>query len=45
MAEGYGFEVLSFADYDYEPYYLKDIMHMGWLGWYYVDEKIADYFE
>jgi len=44
MAESYGFEVLSFTDHDYDPYYLRDIMHLGWLGWYEVDEKIADYF-
>lgn len=43
LAGDYGFKVLNMKDKDYEPYFMTDIMHLGWKGWLYVDEKIAEY--
>ncbi len=39
-----GFEVLNLQDKEYERYYLKDVMHLGWKGWLDIDEKISKYF-
>lgn len=44
MAGGYGFGYLDMRDKEYEPYFLKDIMHLGWRGWLYVDKKITEYY-
>lgn len=44
-AKEYGFDSLSLADKEYEPYFMFDIMHLGWKGWLYVDHKISDYFD
>lgn len=38
-----GFEALNMKELEYKPYYLTDIMHLGWKGWLYVDEKISRY--
>lgn len=43
LAKQYNFEVLNMKDKEYEPYFMIDIMHLGWKGWLYVDEKIAEY--
>lgn len=43
MAKSYGFKALNLKDKDYEPYFMIDIMHLGWKGWLYIDEKIAEY--
>ncbi len=40
----YGFDYLDMRDKEYEPYFLKDIMHLGWKGWLYVDKKITQYY-
>lgn len=39
-----GFTVLNLQDKEYERYYLKDVMHLGWKGWLDIDEKIYKYF-
>ncbi len=40
----HGVSVLDFSDKEYEPYFLKDIMHLGWKGWVYLDEGIYRYY-
>jgi len=40
MVEQQGFEVADFSGHEYDPYFLKDIMHLGWKGWVYVDEAM-----
>lgn len=40
----YQFDYLDLSDKEYEPYFLKDVMHLGWKGWLYVDKKITEYF-
>ena len=44
LAEEYGFGYLDTRNLEYEPYSYYDVMHLGWKGWLYVDEQIADYF-
>lgn len=40
----YGFEYLDLRDYEYEPYFYVDVMHLGWKGWLYVNEQCSKYF-
>jgi len=44
MATDYGFTVYDMSDLEYTPYTYYDIWHLGWRGWLYVDQKIAEYF-
>lgn len=39
-----GFEVTTYEKYEYEPYFMKDGMHLGWKGWLRVDEDINKYY-
>lgn len=40
----YGVALADFSDREYEPYFLKDIMHLGWKGWVYVDEAVYEFY-
>lgn len=40
MVEQEGFQVADFSGHEYDPYFLKDIMHLGWKGWVKVDEAM-----
>lgn len=37
-------EVADFSDKEYEKYFFKDIMHVGWKGWVYIDEAIYKFY-
>lgn len=41
----YGVSLLDFSEREYELFFLKDIMHMGWKGWVYTDQAIYDFFK
>lgn len=43
-AKEYGFDCLNLSDKEYEPYFMVDVMHLGWRGWLYVDQQLAEYF-
>lgn len=45
LISSYGFEVADFSNMEYEDYFLKDVMHLGWKGWVYVDEAIDKYYK
>ena len=34
---------MDLSPYEYEPYYLRDIMHFGWLGWLDVEKGFGDF--
>ena len=38
-------ELADFSDKEYELYFLKDIMHLGWKGWVYLDEAIYNFYQ
>jgi len=38
------FDVLNLRKYEYEKYYLSDVMHLGWKGWISVTEEMYKYF-
>lgn len=41
----YQVEMADFSDKEYEEYFLKDIMHLGWKGWVYLDEKVYQFYK
>ena len=41
----YGAELADFSDKEYEEYFLKDVMHLGWKGWVYVDEAVYEFWK
>lgn len=44
IVASYDFDIADFSGYEYEDYFLKDTMHLGWKGWVYVDEAIDRYY-
>ena len=44
LAKSYGFDYLDMREKEYEPYFFRDIMHLGWKGWLYVSRKITEYY-
>lgn len=38
-------ELADFSDKEYELYFLKDVMHLGWKGWVYLDEAIYNFYQ
>ena len=45
IIDSYGFESLNLKDYEYEKYFYRDGMHLGWKGWLKVSEEMAKYFK
>lgn len=41
----YNVKIADFSDKEYEPYFLKDIMHLGWKGWVYLDEAVYKFYQ
>lgn len=39
-----GFPIADFSSHEYDPYFLKDTIHMGWKGWVYTDRAIKDFY-
>lgn len=44
MVQDKGFQVANFEDHEYDPYFLQDVMHLGWKGWVYVDESLDQFY-
>jgi D-alanine transfer protein len=40
-----GFQVADFSDHEYDKYFLKDTLHVGWKGWVYIDQSIKEFHE
>lgn len=40
-----GFSVADFSNHEYDPYFMKDTIHIGWKGWVYTDKAIEDFYE
>ena len=41
----YQVEMADFSNKEYEEYFLKDIMHLGWKGWVYLDDKVYQFYK
>jgi D-alanine transfer protein len=44
MIRDNGFEVADLSSYEYEKYFLKDTMHLGWNGWIRVNRVLEDFY-
>ena len=44
IAESYDIAMLDLTGYEYEDYFLCDVMHLGWKGWLAVDKALIDYY-
>ena len=44
LCAAHGAELADFSDREYEAYFLKDIMHLGWRGWAHVCKAIYEYY-
>lgn len=44
QTRAYGFDCLNLSEKEYEPYFMRDVMHLGWKGWLYVDQKLTEHF-
>lgn len=42
--KNFGFDYLDLRNSEYEPYFFKDMIHLGPKGWLYVNEKITEHF-
>ncbi|WP_416825583.1 D-alanyl-lipoteichoic acid biosynthesis protein DltD [Ectobacillus polymachus] len=40
-----GFTVADFSDHEYDKYFMKDTIHVGWKGWIYIDEAIKQFYD
>lgn len=40
ISREYGVLLLDLSEYEYEPYFLRDIMHLGWKGWVYIEDAV-----
>lgn len=45
LCQEYQAELADFSDKEYEAYFLKDIMHLGWKGWVYLDEAVYRFYK
>lgn len=45
ICDEYQVALLDFSDKEYEEYFLKDIMHLGWKGWVYLDEAVYEFYK
>ena len=40
----FGVKCIDYFDHDYDRYFLRDIMHLGWIGWLYVNHDIMNFY-
>lgn len=45
IASEYNVQVLDLTDYEYTPYFLNDIMHLGWKGWVHVIQGVHEFYQ
>ena len=39
-----GYPVVDFSGHEYDKYFLKDTIHLGWKGWIYFDEAVQNFY-
>lgn len=40
-----GFQYADFSDHEYDPYFMRDSIHIGWKGWVYLDEAMDNFLD
>ncbi|WP_026575214.1 D-alanyl-lipoteichoic acid biosynthesis protein DltD [Bacillus sp. UNC438CL73TsuS30] len=43
--EAAGFQVADFSGHEYDPYFMKDTIHIGWKGWVYTNKAIKQFYD
>ncbi|MDP4084354.1 MAG: D-alanyl-lipoteichoic acid biosynthesis protein DltD [Bacillota bacterium] len=43
--EAEGFQIADFSGHEYDPYFMKDTIHIGWKGWVYTDRAIKQFYD
>ena len=43
LAAQHGARLADFSSHEYDPYFLYDVMHLGWKGWLYVNQACVDF--
>ena len=44
IAEEYSIQTLDLTGYEYDQYFMCDVMHLGWKGWLEVDKALIEYY-
>ena len=44
IAKEKGFDVLNLKAEEYTPYFMYDVIHLGWNGWIKVDENLYNHY-
>ncbi len=44
QVEKAGYPVVDFSGHEYDKYFLKDTIHLGWKGWIYFDEAVQKFY-
>ena len=44
ICEEYNVQLADFSQKEYEIYFLRDIMHLGWKGWVYLDRAVYEFY-
>ena len=42
--EAYGVEYADYSGYEYDTYFMRDVMHFGWTGWVHVNRDLYGFF-
>ncbi len=45
ICKDYGINITDFADKEYEKFFLRDTMHLGFKGWVYIDEAAYKFYQ
>ncbi|MGV3465061.1 MAG: D-alanyl-lipoteichoic acid biosynthesis protein DltD [Heyndrickxia sp.] len=45
QVETAGFPIVDLSGHEYDPYFLKDTMHIAWKGWIYVDQAMEQHWK
>ena len=38
-----GFTYADYSDHEYDPYFMRDTIHIGWKGWVYLNEDMENF--
>lgn len=44
LIASYGFSVADYSNHEYEKYFLKDVTHVGWKGWVYINRDLDAFY-
>ncbi|MFE7150388.1 D-alanyl-lipoteichoic acid biosynthesis protein DltD, partial [Heyndrickxia sporothermodurans] len=45
QVEAAGFPIADYSGHEYDPYFLKDTIHIAWKGWVYMDKAMENHWK